>query len=163
MTPSCNSLCTDLMKGKVEKQAAERKIDNALTEIVELLNDLTWNLKPLGLDNQDEESTDTDDDESDESGLLDPTKVFQRQQQMALLGMDASTFTMVPKTHQLGSSSSIFNPISSDELDRVRDLLEKQMQQSKGGKFDATTQAEVCLWVISKLLTYLRFKRSQAR
>lgn len=132
------------MKGKVEKQAAERKIDTALTEIVELLNDLTWNLKPLGLDNQDEESTDTD-DESEESNIMDPTKVFQRQQQMALLGMDASTFTMVPKTHKLGSSSSVFNPISSDELDRVRDLLEEQVQQSKGGKFDATKQAEVCL------------------
>lgn len=36
----------------------EDKIDSALTEIVELLNDLTWNLKPLGLD--DEESTDTE-------------------------------------------------------------------------------------------------------
>lgn len=141
------------MKEKVlDKRKAEEKIDNSLAEIVELLNDLTWGLKPMGLDNQGEESTDTegssgysiadfskDDDDEDQHSAM---KVFRRQQQMALLGMDASTSTIVPKTGKPTGTGRV--PVSQQEIEELRSLLDKQQNLSKEGKFDESKQAEVC-------------------
>jgi hypothetical protein len=80
-------------------------------------------------------------DEEEDNTL--PDKVFQRQQQMALLGMDASTYSMVPKAARAPTSGTI-NPASPEDLDEVKHLLEIQANQSKEGKFDEGHQNKVC-------------------
>lgn len=81
-------------------------------------------------------STDEDEDTSR------PEKVFQRQQQMALLGMDASTFTMVPKAARAPTSGTM-NPVSQEELDEVKLLLEAQVKRSREGIFMESQRNQV--------------------
>lgn len=76
-------------------------------------------------------------------------KVFQRQQQMALLGMDASTFSMVPKTR---STTTSFVPVSQKELDNLKRILEEQVEDSRNGKFSNQQQIEVGKPKLTKLM-----------
>lgn len=62
---------------------------------------------------------------------------------MALLGMDASTFTMVLKPAKSTSASGVFVPVQPEELEKVKVLLEEQLAQCKKGDFAGTKQAEV--------------------
>jgi hypothetical protein len=53
------TLLLDLRTGKKDK--LEDRIDESLREVVELLNDLTWNLRPLGYNQEESDDVDTED------------------------------------------------------------------------------------------------------
>jgi hypothetical protein len=88
-------------------------------------------------------------DLDDEDLANSPDKVSQRQQHLALLGID--TLAIVPKASKPAGSGS--NPVSQGELDSFKTLLKEQIKKARSGIFEESQHKGVRFSTLLKLTT----------
>eukprot|EP01126_Amoeba_proteus_P056082 TRINITY_DN7009_c0_g1_i3.p1 TRINITY_DN7009_c0_g1~~TRINITY_DN7009_c0_g1_i3.p1 ORF type:complete len:453 (+),score=106.35 TRINITY_DN7009_c0_g1_i3:1079-2437(+) len=114
-------------------------IEKLLTELVELLNDLTWSLAPLGLLKNEEALIDSEEDTLDEE-----LRAIKRREEMTFLGMDASTTSIVARTSSTLSASS---HVCLADLDFIKELVREQNSSARRGEFSQDTLSELQTYV----------------